>query len=418
MRNYKKVGLMLCISLAVCSFGGCSTAGAGDASLTAAGMENTPVIDYTLPRTLPNIFVDLEGYQAHSQKEAAVKGRSLPEEFALIDVQTGEEVYSGKIQKIVFHEKSQLFTGCLDFGEFVKEGSYYLECDMIGRSKTFEIRKDLYMELYNEVSEEMMEACREGSAEAERVMSFLLACEWYPDILKDRDANGTPDEMESISQWIQIRERETADTYEGALYAALLAKFSYLYQDYNRQYATQCLQKASAVFETTRNTIENDAEKFLALTELYRATGMNTYGSRIRDYRRFFEDNSSYLDKQGYLYGVMTYLATRQQVDRELCGIFMDNLMESAREIFERYPDLLHPVEPKNNGAEDLLKQAGELSCANYVLNNYQYTEAIENILHYLMGQNMEAVSFYREKEESWRYLFLFAQLAATAKYR
>jgi len=42
-----------------------------------------------------------------------------------------------------------------------------------------------------------------------------------------------------------------------------LAKFSYLYQKYDKKYATSCLQRASAIFDKTQNTLGQDAESFL-----------------------------------------------------------------------------------------------------------------------------------------------------------
>lgn len=40
----------------------------------------------------------------------------------------------------------------------------------------------------------------------------------------------------------------------------------------------------------------------------------------------------------------------------------------------------------EKNGAEDFLKRMEEVSCADYVLNNYEYTNVIEEFLHYLIG--------------------------------
>lgn len=37
-----------------------------------------------------------------------------------------------------------------------------------------------------------------------------------------------------------------------------------------------------------------------------------------------------------------------------------------------------------NNGAEGLLKHAEEVSCANYDLNIYEYTNVIEEFQYYL----------------------------------
>lgn len=90
-------------------------------------------------------------------------------------------------------------------------------------------------------------------------------------------------------------------------YVAVMAKFSYLYQKYDVQYATQCLQHASSVYTKLMSTSGRDAEKFMALTELYRAAGLYTYRNQILEYKDFFEDNTSYLEETAYLYGSMTY---------------------------------------------------------------------------------------------------------------
>ena len=67
----------------------------------------------------------------------------------------------------------------------------------------------------------------------------------------------------------------------------------------------------------------------------------------------------------------------------------------------------------RNNGTEDLLKRAVEVSCANYVMNNYQYTQIIEDFLHYLMGCNRDSVNFYHDTEKKTDYILLLSQLAA-----
>ena len=119
------------------------------------------------------------------------------------------------------------------------------------------------------------------------------------------------------------------------------------------------------------------------------------------------------MEEQGYLYGTLTYLMTRQKVDLTLCDTFMSNLMDRAEEISKRYEDMIHPVTAKNNGSADLLKNAMIVSCANYCMNNYQYTNICEEFLHYLMGRNQESVNFYAGDEDKTGYLLLLAGLAA-----
>ena len=296
------------------------------AGITA--MEGTPVVDYTVPRQFPNIMA-ARGYSLGGEMDAAVKGHRLPGQFRLVDAATGEIVYTGEVEDVAYSEELGLYSGQLEFDDFQREGTYYLECDI-----------------------------------------------------------------------------------EEPLYAALLAKFSYLYQKSDHEYATDCLKRASTVFGQIQTAMGRDADTFFALTELYRATGLYTYRNQIADYKSFFENNSSYLEENGYLYAIMTYMSTRQRVDVELCEEFMGNLMNRSEEVSNRYADMIHPVASKNNGSEDILKCAVELSCANYIMNNYQYTRIAEEFFHYLMGQNPESVCFYEEDENRGGYLLLLAQLA------
>ena len=417
MRRYRKRIAAICVCLSVVLYGGCGAlqeeAENSNSLYTAAeGMESIPVVDYSVPRLLPNVLVDINGYTIECEKQAAVKGHELPETFRLIDVQTGEEVFSGYLDKITYNEELGLYTGFARFDDYTTEGTYYLECDKIGRSYQFDIQGSLYTELFWEVYEPLIDACEDHTLTVSEALTLLTAYEWYSDIFSDENGDQIPDVLKSLQSWVSFMEESEIDAKDRALYAAFLAKYGYNYQKFDQQYATDCLKRASTVFGQVQPALGRDADSFWALTELYRATGMYTYRNQIRDYMSFFENNGSYLDETEYLCGIMTYMSTRQKVEVELCELFMRDLMNRGEEISKRYEDMIHPVMARNNGADDLLKNAVELSCANYVLNIYQYTNIIEEFLHYLMGQNAESVNFYPEEGERTKYLFLFAQLA------
>ena len=410
MNNNRRKAAVLFWCFAAALLGACGTGEAAESSQSAfvavEGMESTPVVDYAVPRLLPNVLVDLNGYAAECEKKAAVKGHELPETFRLIDAVTGEEVYSGDLTKITYNAELDLYTGYAWFDEYETEGVYYLECDKIGRSYQFVIRKSVYEELFGEVCDQFMEDCDNHTVTTAEAFSLLNAYEWYPDIFEDENEDQIPDVLKTLQSWVSYMEESEIDAADKVLYAAFLAKFSYNYQKLDQQYATDCLRRASTVFGQVQTTLSRDADAFLALTELYRATGLYTYRNQISDYKSFFENNGGYLDEMGYLYGSMTYMATRQKVELELCQMFMEALMERGEEISKRYEEMVCPV------TDDLLQQGLELSCANYVLNNYQYTSIIEGFLHYLMGQNVESVNFYPEEGDRSSYLLLFAQLA------
>ena len=373
-------------------------------------MEETPVVDYVFPKMSVNILADMEGYSADGKKEVAVKGRELPEEFRLVDASTGEAVYRGALAETAYLEAEELAIGYADFSDFSEEGKYYLECDIIGQSYRFEIQEQHIEKLFLKSYERMASACRAGTLPVEDAILVLEAYEWYSEIFPDVNHDNTPDILADFRTWVTYMEAEP-DMEETALYAAFLAKFSYNYQKYDRQYATDCLKRASTVFGQIKEAAGKEADRFFALTELYRATGLSTYGNRIIEYKSLMDSDSAYLAETGYLYGGMTYIVTRQNADMDICEIFMTDMKAQAEEISNLYQDMIHPVNARNNGTEDLLKRAIEVSCANYVTNNYQYTGIVEEFLHYLMGENMDSVNFYEQDSEKAEYLLLLAQL-------
>lgn len=420
MKKYRVVAWLLMFSMISCICCGCKNTVATESTannhMAVTSMEDTAVVNYTLPQVKPNILVNQRGYQSTSAKEVTVKGKMLPEEFRLVSSETGEVVYSGFIEEVNYNEEAKLYTGVAVFSDYTVEGTFFLECDVVGRSLDFPVQGDTYEQLFLETYNEMIVSCREQKATVPDITALLTAYEWYPTIFPDSDWDEIPDVLEEIAAWIEQCEKNEDHTEEGTLYVAALAKFSYLYQKYDIRYATECLQHASAVFEQLQKPIGKDADNFYALTELYRATGLTAYNNQIKDYATFFKDNTSYLEEQSYLYGAMTYIATRQSVDVAMCDIFMDSVMSKGEEISKLYEEMIHPVTAKNNGADDLLKRVRELSCCNYILNNYQYTSIMEEFLHYLLGKNVESVCFYPDMGEKSGYLFLLAQLTATAK--
>lgn len=405
----------LCLAAFLCA--GCSFSSA-DLPETEGGktvsMESTPVVDYTVPKLVPNVLVDVAGYRAEGYKRAAVKGRRLPVTFNLVDARTGEVVFTGVLERGEYNAEQGLYSAYADFHEWKQEGSYYVECEYVGRSYTFVLEQGLYDRLFTEICQELISACGEQTVTLEDINRMLLAYEWYGDVFPDGNGDTIPDALEAVADWIEATGEQPVAEGQEASYAAVLAKFSYLYQKYDRQFATECLKRASVVFDQPQNTMQEDAESFHALTELYRATGLYTYRSRIEAYRTYFENHTGFAEADGYLYGAMTYLNTRQPVDREICKIFMDSVMEQGETISELYGEMIHPVTAHNNGASDLLRHAWELACANYVMNNYQYNHVMEEFLHYLRGRNALSVDFYAgETKERSGYLLILTQLVS-----
>lgn len=410
MKGTVKIARLLVFCLLTGVIGGCgahkeATAGENNHA-PAQGMESTPIIEYIVPQATANVLVDRLGYEVSGRKEAVVKGRELPQSFRLIDAGSGQVVYEGTVEKTSQAKEDGMEMGYVVFGDYEQTGTYYLECDKIGQSHPFTLVEGQYIELFETLTEQVLLSCEEGTASVPEVIALLTAYEWYPELFGDSDEDETPDVLEKLSLWLESRQNEEENI-------ALLAKFSYLYQKYDKKYATACLQSASALFEKSKSTMQKDAESFYALTELYRASGLSTYRNQILDYKGFFENNSSFGGEREYLYGAITYMVTRQRVDVDLCNILLETMMDRGEEISNRYEDTIHPVSAKNNGRSEILSIASEVIFVNYVLNSYQYHSILEEILHYLGGRNVQSVSFYEEEEDCSGYVLLLAQLAS-----
>ena len=76
---------------------GNTSAETGHVSIADMAMENTPIINYTIPTLTPNVLVDQQGYAGDGEKQAIVKSREPVESFRLIDKESGEIVYRGKV---------------------------------------------------------------------------------------------------------------------------------------------------------------------------------------------------------------------------------------------------------------------------------------------------------------------------------
>ncbi|MCM1102441.1 MAG: hypothetical protein NC079_11965 [Clostridium sp.] len=410
------------IGLSVLAQTGCSLSGSNaqdlrdgiGGSVKINTMESTPVVDYAVPQLFPNILVDVAGYRATGGKRAAVKGAKLPRSFDLVDAQTGEVVFTGTLEEKVYHPEQDMYSAYADFKSWEQEGDYYLECQYVGRSYSFTLEDGLYDDLFYSLCRDLIDACGEQQVSVADVDRMLLAYEWYGDVFADEDRDKTPDVLEAVADWIEATGEQPVAEGQEAAYVAMLARFSYLYQRFDRQFATECLKRASVVLEQSRNMMQDDADSFHALTELYRATGLATYNAQILEYKTYFNNHKDFTERDGYLYGAMTYIGTRQSVDVELCTFFVDALMAQGEAIDGLYEEMIHPVTAHNNGESDLLHHALELACANYVVNNQTYNQIMEEFLHYLRGQNVQSVDFYETgTEDKSKYLIILTQLVA-----
>lgn len=189
---------------------------------------------------------------------------------------------------------------------------------------------------------------------------------------------------------------EPASYEAGKAFAMVLAKFSYLYQNYDTEYATNCLKAADRAWKyvNLNDTTETDSWKFAAAAELYRAAGQFTYHKYIVEYLTG-ENYKKGLDETSFL-GCMTYISTKQKVTLSLCESAIKTIMDEAERVSQSARQSLYLTggnEAQDNNGE-LLSNMMYLTAVDRIIKNHEYETIIENHLHYFMGRNAMAISY------------------------
>ena len=406
------VSLFLCSALLLTS---CSESGS---ILGTRSMEPVAVLDYELPSSVPGFMADIRGYSVSSEKYAYLRlleEAGAPDYFSVRDLNSGRIVYEGMF------EKSKMGDELLkaDFSDLKTEGIYRAECSIYGCTEEFRISGDMYEALSHTYEERITEGCRDLSASPETVLDYLQAYEWYgrdeDEGASDSIVSSAPESLTIVRDWISGKDYQGSRDRDAALYAAILAKFSFLYKEYDSSLATECLQKASSIYSQSGNVIKSDADSFRALTELYRASGESSYYNEISEYKESFLEGTGALE-DGYMFGTMTYIVTRQAVDKELCDLLVGRILSDAQDINGNRREITDPVSSALSSDAEMLRNIRKLMCANYILRGYEYNMTIQQMFHYLSGLNVESAVFEPGTDSSGMYYFLCDYLSELEK--
>ena len=260
------------------------------------------------------------------------------------------------------------------------------------------------------------------------VNQLLLAYELYADVFDDKagipeSGNEIPDVLDEVKyeiDWLL----KMQDARSGAVYsavssadsvtlgyllyidpvtmdatiqfAATMAKFSYLYQNYDREFATQCLKAADRAYRYAGKylTDVSPEEYFYASTELYRATGNYGYHSEIKNYLQ--QNPVSDMNNNFVFWGCVTYLSTKQRVDVNMCSELIKILMLEGERISyaSKNSKFLVSMDERHNGSAELLRDITRLAVVDHIITNHEYATVLQNHLHYLLGRNLQSISY------------------------
>ncbi len=419
---------------------GCSGSASKESAFTAETLGLTPDFSYERKAEKPNIQVNCRGYLPKSAKIAIFLEEELPESFQVVEKDTGECVYEGRVRSQERMEDGT-FVGYGNFTDLEEEGNYYIRTDKIGCSYYFMIGKDAYLETALEYGTIIEENTSEETEEICETISYLLtAYEMYPGlILEIWEADPAEDGAEGVrsEQFFQMLRRKTdlllslQDERTGGIYAeagvpsekdqaadreideeataafaGTMAKYSYLYQEYDLDYANICLKAAAKAWRYSDSLQTEAAGKFYAAAELYRASNEIIYHNYILQNQEFLleQEEDFYL-----LMAKVTYLLTRRKVDHDLCGRLIEDLMRGAEDIAKTSRDGIFLVQ--NEKTDVILWNMTRIALANYAIMNFEYVTVIENSVHYLMGRNEKAELLLRNPgdREAARMLFLLS---------
>lgn len=267
---------------------------------------------------------------------------------------------------------------------------------------------------------------------ASRVMAVLMmSYELYPREYTDQEGipesgNQIPDILDEIryeAEWfLKMQDKQTGAVYAGVAvyektsyvepacaeaefaFAMAMAKFGFLYQKYDREYAMVCLKAADRAFKHAVLCEEADGReekiwRFAAAAEIYRAAGQVSYHKYLVEY--LSEGDFTLSEDMVQLSGCVTYISTKQPVNMVLCEKIMLLLLDRAEEISEAVRGSLYMVSAEaEDDSSRLLTQAVYLTVVNYVITNYEYTTMVENQLHYLLGRNETGLDYISDGTE------------------
>ena len=288
--------------------------------------------------------------------------------------------------------------------------------DIYGCSENFTISSDHYAYEWDMANLAVMDSLKDLTATPVTVLDFLQAYEWYgmkndETVVDDGIVSSAPEELVCVRDWISGSDYSESTSTDAVIYAAILAKFSFLYKEYDSSLATEGLQKASSIYSQSGNVLKSDSAAFRALAELYRASGDSAYASELLCYKDYFSLPDVYPD-EGYIYGAMTYIVTRQNVDKELCDMLVDSILSSAQLINNRRREITDPLSSQTGSPEEMIGYIRLLMSANYILQGYEYDRTMQMMLHYLSGLNVESAVYTPEEGGAGVYCLIYGCMA------
>lgn len=461
---HKRVGVYKLISVLLISaslLGGCGEASFAEIPVSIEREKSVETVPeklsmlqeaellYEVPVMVPDILVDQKGYDVSESKLAIIETTILPASFAVVDSDSGEEVFKGRVKKVKCTEDGEVITGICDFSALNTTGSYYIRADIIGASYEFCISDNLYetqMKDAYDKFENFKCKCYDTSVSLENNRDIILdvsggyhtdysgkkdvyeGCLSVLDLLSSYEFNRKgfsdscslamsdnkiPDVIDiaeyEIEWLIKMQNSETGAVYSSvirndsgdsvvigettnatALFCAAMAKGAMVLKSSYPDTAKKCSNAANKAWKCieANKTLVPDELMFRAAVEMYKLTGYGVYNTVISDYLKANADKG--YSNRIVLDGAISYLSTPRSTDTKVCSNLMNNFMSRTEDKATSAANSRYYVESGEHTADELLRNAYELTIVDYAISSTEYTRLEKNYLHYLGGRNKE----------------------------
>lgn len=421
-------------------------------------MLENPSVDYELPGVYPAISVDLMGYEVGRKKIAVLAASRLPAFYEVRDSQTGKVVYEGGVKRKNVQSDSEISVGTVDFSGFNTPGTYYIETEILGRSKDFSIVEDVYQSMLTDAYSKLRALRCDGchgeripfeqdkssalnsvggwhtSAEGEKdvvesclaVMDLCTIYEFYPKIFSDDygsedSGNRIPDILDEAfyeANWLfTMQNKESGGVYASisldgdkgsdslcvraettratAYYCACMAKVSFVSKRFNQELSNKAMQAAVLAW----NTLEAN-KSIVDSDQMFRAASelFRLTGQDV--YKKVVNDFlSANADKpyesRSTLDGAITYLSSARATDVGFCTLLMNNLMKHTEGKVADATASKYLVEADEAEVSDVLRTAYEFAIVDYINSSIEYVNGEEDCLHYVGGRNAYSINYF-----------------------
>lgn len=395
-------------------------------------------IAYEVPTSSVKVLADREGYLTNRDKTVYFKGENLGKTFQLVDAETEEIVYTGNIQTGIMDTDSGEMISKGDFTEYKTPGIYYIETDIIGRSYSFAIRDNIYMDImdkifanslfsyidtsemvnyeHSDITLEEYEQCTNRKDVFEECMALNaqgLAILYYPLCYQEMDKqNRIIQDIYHEAEWLLLMQNEDGSVHAGlyqserenktliapasreatAAFCGSMAMSAKLFETIDKDSAYQYKQAAKAAWKHIKQGTE-DSASFQADAWMLWLTGEKTYLTKATGYLK--KQLPTLTEDRLALYGALAYVTAEAKTDVDICAAIMKQIMEISQETVDVVRRSVYQVYDAD------MRQCYDrlliVSIANYAVPSYEYISVMENHLHYLLGRNKNGYRYIAE---------------------